>query len=198
MDLWSPMVHALYGERYSVHDITIDDISGGQYTGAGALFMVSNKWPTNVLNSVSINHVTGFPAPSSGVLRFANSTNYPKIWGFVFTNNIVTTGAFPVWSAGGNCVKDGYPNITVPTCFTNYAFASNAFVASPSMYPPSRWPSGNHFPADAAAVQFVNYNNGNGGNYQLQPSSPYKNAASDGKDMGADVAAIQAATVGVY
>jgi hypothetical protein len=39
-------------------------------------------------------------------------------------------------------------------------------------------------------VQFVNYD---GGNYQLQPSSPYKGAGTDGQDLGADVAAIDSA-----
>ena len=37
----------------------------------------------------------------------------------------------------------------------------------------------------------------NGGNYQLQNTSPYKNAGTDGKDLGADIAAIQAAIAGV-
>jgi hypothetical protein len=49
-----------------------------------------------------------------------------------------------------------------------------------------------------AAVQFVNYNNGIGGNYQLLPSSPYKNAGSDGKDLGADIDTILSETAGVY
>jgi hypothetical protein len=43
----------------------------------------------------------------------------------------------------------------------------------------------------------VNYNNGNGGNYQLQNNSPYKNAGTDGKDLGADIAGLQAALAGV-
>jgi hypothetical protein len=59
------------------------------------------------------------------------------------------------------------------------------------------WPSGNFFPATASAVQFVNYNGGNGGDYQLLPSSPYKGAGTDGQDLGADVAAIDSAIAGV-
>jgi hypothetical protein len=47
-------------------------------------------------------------------------------------------------------------------------------------------------------VQFVNYNNGNGGNYQLLPTSPYKNAGTDGQDLGADISMIQSLTTGVY
>ncbi len=48
-----------------------------------------------------------------------------------------------------------------------------------------------------SAVSFVNYNNGNGGNYMLQSSSPYKNAGLDGKDLGADINAVTAAVAGV-
>ena len=32
------------------------------------------------------------------------------------------------------------------------------------------------------------------GNYALAPSSPYKNAGTDGKDIGADIAGLNAAT----
>jgi hypothetical protein len=47
-------------------------------------------------------------------------------------------------------------------------------------------------------VQFVNYNNGNGGNYQLASTSPYKNSGSDGKDPGANILLVEAGIAGVY
>jgi hypothetical protein len=195
-----PVTQSLEGERYSIHDITIDDVSAARHKGTGTLFMVFNDWRTHVLNSVSINHVTGFPDPQSSVLRLKDPTTDPKIWGFSFTNNIVASGAFPVWSVGGksNCVKSIHPIIILPSCFSSYSFSFNVLVGAPSRYPPSTWPKGNRFPVNAAAVQFVNYNNGNGGDYQLQSSSPYKNAGSDGKDLGADIAALEAAIAGVY
>jgi hypothetical protein len=71
-------------------------------------------------------------------------------------------------------------------------------AAAPSAYPPSSWPSKNFFPVDDSTIQFTNYNSGNGGDYHLLPSSPYKNAGSDGKDPGADISAVQAAIAGVY
>jgi hypothetical protein len=46
-------------------------------------------------------------------------------------------------------------------------------------------------------VQFVNYNNANGGNYKLLTTSPYHNAGSDGKDLGADIAAVSSHIAGV-
>jgi hypothetical protein len=39
---------------------------------------------------------------------------------------------------------------------------------------------------------FVEYSDGNGGNYELQSGSPYKNMGSDGKDLGADIVGLNA------
>jgi hypothetical protein len=49
-----------------------------------------------------------------------------------------------------------------------------------------------------ANVGFVNAQNGVNGNYQLSATSPYKNAGTDGKDLGADINAIMSATAGAY
>jgi hypothetical protein len=43
----------------------------------------------------------------------------------------------------------------------------------------------------------MNFNNANGGNYELQPSSVYKNKGTDGKDLGADVVGLNAALANV-
>jgi hypothetical protein len=59
--------------------------------------------------------------------------------------------------------------------------------ATQSMY--SNYP-GNFFPASLQDVGFVDLA---GGNYSLASSSPYKNAASDGKDIGVDFGALNAA-----
>jgi hypothetical protein len=46
-------------------------------------------------------------------------------------------------------------------------------------------------------VGFVDYNNGDGGNYELQPNSPYKNKGTDGMDLGADIVGLNAALANV-
>ena len=193
---------ALSGERYSIHDITLDDISLANYTGSGTLFLVLNTWTQNVLNSVTINHITGFPDAASGKLfSLQNSTTNPTMSGFAFTNSMVLAGRYPVWSAGGgssNCGYSDVPVTSIPLCFNPYTFSSNAVIAPPPAFPASTWPTGNSFPVDTNSVQFVNYKNGNGGDYHLAASSPYKNAANDGKDIGADINAIQSLTSGVY
>ena len=55
------------------------------------------------------------------------------------------------------------------------------------------------FPKDWKAVKFTNFvdGNGSGSDYRLAPTSPYRKAGSDGKDIGADIDAINSATQGV-
>jgi hypothetical protein len=94
---------------------------------------------------------------------------------------------------------DAFGPIEVYCCFSSYQFTSNAVgggLCLPSSSP-SDWPVGNWFPTTDADVHFVNYKNGNGGDYHLLPSSPYKNAGLDGKDLGADVDAVMNALAGV-
>jgi hypothetical protein len=192
---------ALAGARYSIHDITIDDINSQTYNGGGGLMQVANGWPTNVLNNVAVNHITAFPDPRAHLLTVGNQNSNPKMAAFSFTNSIVVVPGLPVWNTGGgqtSCAYQNVPLLTLAACFNGYGFNHNALIGTSGNYPTSSWPTGNFFPASTAAVQFVNYNNGNGGDYRLQASSPYKNAGSDGKDLGADINAIQSAISGVY
>jgi hypothetical protein len=192
---------AFSGERYSIHDVTLDDISASRYNGGGGLFQIFNAWQVNVLNSISIDHVTAFPDPSRVIISLGNQSSNPQMTGLSFTNSIVLTPQFPVWSTGGgtaNCAYHNVPTLSLNACFTQQVFTSNALIATPVSASPANWPAGNYFPASIAAVQFVNFNGANGGDYHLLASSPYKNAATDGKDIGADISAIQAAIAGVY
>jgi hypothetical protein len=184
---------ALDGERYSIHDLIIDDINPVKYKGTGHAVAMISVSGTAFLKNVSINHITAFPP--SGAFSIGNTTS-TKLPNFIIANSLITAGNYPVWSSGGgtaNCAYYNHPLTTFSDCFSPYSFNRNAMIATPSAYPPSTWPSGNFFPATMSAVQFVNYS---GRNYQLEPSSPYKGKGSDGKDLGADVSAINAAIAG--
>ena len=188
---------ALAGARYSIHDITIDDIRADYFKGNGTLFQVANSWDANVLNSVSINHITGFTDPKGHLLSIGNQISNPSMWGFNFTNNLVAAGSYPVWSTGGgdtNCAYQNYPSAVVHSCFTSYVFTNNGLIGTTSSFDASRWPSGNYFPSSATNL-FVNYA---GRNYRLSSSSTMLSVpTTDGKAIGADVDAIEAATAGV-
>jgi hypothetical protein len=188
---------AAAGGHYSIHDVTFYDISATTYNGGGPLFLLMNTWASNALNNVSINHITGLGDPNRPLLSVGDFTYLPKISGFTFTNNLVLAGGTPIWSTGGgstNCAHHDVPITTINACFASYSFVKNAIIAPPAAFPPSKWPAGNFFPGDAAAVQF---NNVQQNDYLLLASSPYKQAGTDGKDLGADIDALETATAGV-
>jgi hypothetical protein len=184
--------------RYSIHDITVDDVEATGFNGGGALFLIINAWPVNELNNVQVTHITAFPDPDGRILALLNVTSNPKIPGFVFTDNIVSVPGLPIFGAGGgteNCDTSRFPIPGLEGCFANYVFSGNVLIGSPADLV-SQWPSGNLLAASASAVGFMNYNNGDGGNYTLSASSPYK--AASGPDPGADIGAINASIAGVY
>jgi len=190
---------ALAGTRWSIHDVVIDGINR-KYVGGGSLFEVLNGWPANPVNTVTINHITGFPDPDGHLFLVGNKSANPPMHSLVFTNNLVTTARYPVWNSGGGKTSCGYsdtPVTSIATCFTTYTFGNNALLNNPSQFPPSQWPTGNMFSADTKGAGFVQYNDGIDGNYELQAGSPYKNAGSDGRDLGADIAGLDAALAGV-
>lgn len=190
---------ALAGERYSIHDVIIDDIDGVKFLGPGSLAQISVGSGAPLLQDVTISHVTAFP-PSTIFFIGDHLATTPPMNNFVFTNSIVNAGPSPIWTTGGgaaNCAIHDSPLITFNACFSSYSVAANAVIAPGPKATEVYWPAGNFFPATAAEVQFVNYNGGNGGDYHLQSSSPYKGKGTDGKDLGADVDAVDSATAGV-
>ena len=190
---------ALAGTRWSIHDVVLDDLST-KYVGGGSAFEILNGWPKNPLNTVTINHVTAFPDPNSHLMIMGNYVATAPMYGLVFTNNLVITGRYPVWNAGGgsaSCAYKDVPIISIASCFTTFKFDHNGLVAAPPAFPPSTWPANNMFPPTINDVGFTSFSNGNGGNYELHSSSPYKNKATDGKDLGADIVGLNAALANV-
>ncbi len=182
------------GARFSIHDVVLDDIDGNRYVGHSTLLHIANSWSRNVLNNVTIDHITGFPA--TYLFTVENTTNNPEMYGFVFTNNVVSSAEFPIFSAGGgkaNCSASISPLNNLSNCFRTYTFKSNVIIGPSAMFPPSTWPAGNFFPEDSQAVGFLNFSTHD---YSLLSSSPYSRA-TDGTNPGADIEAIEEAVSGV-
>ncbi len=177
----------------------MDDISQ-KYVGEGSLFLIANAWPTNPVNTITINHVTGFPDPQGGLLMLGNlHVESPDVRTRLHQQHRqrwpVRCVEHRLWHT--SCAHTGVPLTSLNNCFASYTFNNNALVSVSSQFPPSSWPTGNFFPSDPDAVDFVNYNGGNGGDYTLQSTSPYKNMGTDGKDLGADIAGLNQALAGV-
>ena len=132
--------------------------------------------------NVAIDHNTAFQTESPVYAQVA--TGAPNT-GFVYTNNLTPTNQ----GVRGDGTA-GAPLATLDTSFPGWVFAGNALIGgTPLSYPPN-----NFFPATSADVVFVD---NAGGDYRLAASSPYKNAGTDGKDVGADIDATNAATANV-
>jgi hypothetical protein len=186
---------ALDGQRYSIHDIVIDDIDGAKYDGQGDFAQVSVSAGAPLLQNIHMNHITAFPSKMLFMIGDMVATTTP-MKNFVLTNSIVNAGSAPMWSTGGgptNCAFHDIPLTTFNACFSGSAFSANAIVGASSTYTSAKWPAGNYLPTSAVNVGFVNYNSGIGGDYHLQLSSPYKNKGTDGKDLGADIDAVNSA-----
>jgi len=183
----------LQGQRYSIHDVIVDDIDQVKYSGYGNFAQISTI-ATPLLQNVSINHVTAFP---THVLLNVGGPPAVTMPGFAFTNSIVAAGDSALRSTGqfgdADCAHTDVPITVIEQCFSGYSVAPNAIISSPTQFPPSKWPSGLTFYNSPNDVGFVRYQNGNGGDYHLLPTSSAKGAASDGTDLGANVDAILAA-----
>jgi len=190
---------ALAGTRWSIHDVVLDDLNSKKYVGDGTAFLIMNAWPKNPLNTVTINHVTGFPDPTANMMLIGDIVKTAPMYGLVFTNNLLVTARYPVWNTGGqtSCAVKDVPLTTITKCFTTVTFGNNGLIATPPAFPPSAWPANNLFPQTVDDVGFTDFNNGDGGNYELMPKSPYKNKSTDGKDLGADIVGLNTALANV-
>ena len=124
---------------------------------------------------VTFDHNTAF---QTGNVISADGQSHA---GFVYTNNLTPHNDYGIIGSGY-----GPGNSTLSAYFPGYVFAKNIVTGAAS----SIYPAGNFFPATLDAVGFVDRA---GGNYRLSPTSPYRNAGTDGKDVGADIGAIEAA-----
>ena len=131
---------------------------------------------------VTVRHNTGIITVAGGTTSVTESY-VNKVDRFDFNDNLVSVGSYGFIGAGTG------PGIaTLTTFFTNYTFTKNALIGDD--FGGGLYPAGNFSPLTPAAVGFVNYA---GGNYTLSSGSTFRNAASDGKDLGADIAAVVAA-----
>jgi len=154
--------------------IDINTSWSGQF---GRLFQVASN--TDQLTAIKFHHQTGF-ADNTMITVASGATQQ-----FEFRNNIVAHGNFGIKSDDAG---DG--TATLNLHMPGWLFAGNVLIGAPS----ASYPAGNFFPANVAAVGFVN---AAGGDYRLAASSPYKGQATDGTDPGADIAAVLFWTNGV-
>jgi hypothetical protein len=189
------------GGRYSIHDTVLDDVQPALYKGFGIFAQISMTPGISAaprLHDVKIDHVTAF-APQA-VLMVGGPPSDPRISGLSITNSIFSSGARGVVTTGGggmgnNCsaMPGGMTAETIlRQCFSSYSFHHNLMIGTGEA-----WPKDNKTVKSVAEVGFSNDKDGNQGNYRLSPHSKFKHATADQKDVGADIDAIEQATMGV-
>lgn len=101
---------------------------------------------------------------------------------FVFRNNIVRHNEFGIFGSGHAPGLD-----TIGRYLPGALIVGNLFIGGDG----SRYPANNHFVRSVEDVGFVNPA---AGNFSLQPASAARRRGTDGRDIGADLAIIEAAT----
>jgi hypothetical protein len=140
----------------------------GGLWGAGRLFQFLEG-----VSDVRIDHNTALQTDIA-IFGGERTPNEP----FVFQNNLVLHNRYGVIGGG---TASGRP--TFDRYFPRGVIKRNVFVGAPA----ESYPADNFFPSSLDSVGFVDRQRGN---YRLAATSPYKRAASDGRDPGADINAV--------
>ncbi|MGH9841330.1 MAG: hypothetical protein ACREEM_21460 [Blastocatellia bacterium] len=152
-------------KRIKIRNNLFDDVDGPRWSGAGGNLLQLIAGP----GDVRFEHNTAFQSNQVAVLDVP-----PPGTGFVFRDNLMPHNEYGVFGSGkgtGKSALDFY--------FSDYIFMKNVLVGGRSQ----DYPADNSFPETLGQVGFVDRA---GGDYRLAGSSPFKNAGSDGRDIGCD------------
>ena len=156
-----------------IRNNVFEDLSKGIYGGDGRLLLIDGGDNIRVVNNTSFNTGTAI-----------------YVWGhvvtnFVVENNIVAYGGYGIMGASSSA-----GDATIATWLPGAVILGNVMAGNPQSW---NFPAGNSYPADWAAVGFVDLP---GGNYRVASTSPYIAAGTSGTTPGANIDAIAAAVGG--
>jgi hypothetical protein len=175
----SPEVSGLASNIRIRHNL-FNDVSSANWGGNG-WFLLMGDGPRDIkVDHNTIDHDGGSLVYVSG----GTSASPAQVLGFQFSNNLArhqNYGINGAWFSFGNAI--------IAAFFPDGIVDHDLFSGGPA----SRYPSGNYFNTDFASV-FISLS---AGDYRLNPAGMAKRAASDGTDLGADMAALLAGVAGV-
>ncbi|MCL5289261.1 MAG: IPT/TIG domain-containing protein [Acidobacteria bacterium] len=185
-------VGCLRARRWHVHNNVAEDISGSIWGGEGKLIQVVGPVDEMTFENNTLFHdgsgstplliSFGGPGPAANPNRFTQN--------FVFRNNIALRGTGILGPGTG----DGNSTLNFQLA-APFVFLKNVVVAANSTI----YPANNFYPVGPmpSNIGFLNFNLGLGGDYRLSATSPYRNAGTNGKDIGARAGAVTTAVTGV-
>lgn len=191
--------YAAAGERYSIHDVLVQNVHQGELDAPGlfvSFFAISPQ-----LQNVQIEHTTAFVPRAA----FAIQAGEGRLANFKIENNLLSTGELSIVSSGGgsrNCADR--PNVQGPSgvfqsCFKDSSFTHNLMIGGGG-WPSGNWSAGN--PRGAGILE------------TSDPGKPYEmcseksgkeckkasagwHRATDGKNVGVDLDVLQQKLTGV-
>ena len=167
---------AVPASRMKFTDNVFDKTNVGVFTGNGRLFQFGGE-----LDDIIIEHNTAIASHS--VTLFVA---LPQVTDFVFRDNLTTRGQYGVFGSALGEGKRPLDYYAAP----GYSFQRNVIVGAMSTW----YPAGNFYPANVEDVGFVGVDSGN---YRLRTTSTFSKRATDGRDPGANIDAVDRAIRGV-
>jgi hypothetical protein len=161
-------------QRVLIKNNVFENIGGPRLGTNGRLFQLISS-----ATDVIIDHNTAFGTGNVITAAGGDTLN------FVYRNNIAPHNEYGVIGDAA-----GMGNNALAAYFPGVQFARNVLAGGNA----SLYPADNFFPSSLSGVGFVNMS---GGNYRLATSSPYRNAGTDGRDLGADIDALEDALDGI-
>ncbi|HKP72077.1 MAG TPA: hypothetical protein VJT82_04010, partial [Pyrinomonadaceae bacterium] len=155
--------------RITIRNNLFQDVNANTWGGEGTLVKLTGT------PQVTFDHNT--------VLQSGNiTTAYGNACeGFQFTNNIVNHNDYGLMGGG-----QGGGNPTIAVYFPGSVIRRNVFVGAPA----DRYPNDNFYPPSLEGVKFADRARGD---FRLSAASSYRARATDGKDVGCDLVALNAA-----
>jgi hypothetical protein len=167
--------------RLLIKNNIVHDISSTAWGGSGIFAQIGGEPRDVTIDHNTVLHNGNVVTFYFGTYYNANNVKVTAapMQGFVFTNNFVKHNSYGIFGSG-----QGYGNGAI-----NY-YAPGAIVRRNVMAggSASRYPTDNFFPPTASFLP--SFLNATLFDYRLVPGSPYKNAGTDGLDVGCTVEAV--------
>ncbi len=160
-------------QRVRVHNNLFEDIDGGRWGGNGRFILMDN------VADVTFDHNTIL---NTGTLFYVYGVASERV---NFTNNIARLTGYGIFGDGV-----GSGNRAVAAFLPNSSITRNLLTDGNFYLYPWTYPEGNIGKETIDGGVFMD---AAGGNYRLSPGSPYRGAGTDGKDLGCDMDALEAA-----
>ncbi len=159
--------------RIKISNNLFYEIDGQRWSGAGIAFQIVRGPQHITIENNTVIHAGNVIAVDDRPSK-----------GFIFRNNL-----FPHNEYGVKGDNRGPGNDTINTYFANSLFKKNVIVGGRA----ENFPADNYFPPSFDKVFFVDLS---GRDFHLASTSPYKNAGTNGKDIGCNFVQLDAAFKG--